>query len=83
MFGNYAFVRIAQTAVERLNVLRTPGIIGFVGSEGHGTPIPHEQIESLQRAIREKLPCTEHPFISVGQRVPRFAAAHSTGSKES
>jgi transcription antitermination factor NusG len=69
MFGNYAFVRIAQTAAERLNVLRTPGILAFVGSEGHGTPIPDEQIESLQKAIREKLPCTEHPFISVGQRV--------------
>lgn len=69
MFGNYAFVRIAQTTVERLHVLRTPGILGFVGSEGHGTPIPHEQIDSLQKAIREKLPCTEHPFISVGQRV--------------
>ena len=69
MFGSYAFVRIAQTAVERLNVLRTPGILAFVGSGGHGTPIPDEQIESLQKAIREKIPCTEHPFVSVGQRV--------------
>lgn len=69
MFGSYAFVRIAQTTVERLNVLRTPGILAFVGSEGHGTPIPDEQIESLQKAIKGKIPCTEHPFISVGQRV--------------
>jgi transcription antitermination factor NusG len=69
MFGRYAFVRIAQTTVERLNVLRTPGILGFVGNEGHGTPIPDKQIESLQKAIKEKLPCTEHPFITAGQRV--------------
>lgn len=69
MFGCYAFVRIAQTAAERLTVLQTPGTLAFVGNEGHGTPIPDEQIESLQTAIREKIPCAEYPFISAGQRV--------------
>ena len=69
MFNCYAFVRIAQTTTERLKVLRTPGVLGFVGSERQGTPIPDEQIESLQTAIREKIPCAAHPFISIGQRV--------------
>ena len=69
MFSCYAFVRIAQTTEERLKVLRTPGVLGFVGSERQGTPIPDEQIENLQTAIREKIPCALHPFISVGQRV--------------
>ena len=69
MFSCYAFVRIAQTIEERLKVLRTPGVLGFVGSERQGTPIPDEQIENLQTAIREKIPCAVHPFISAGQRV--------------
>lgn len=69
MFGCYAFVRIAQTAAERLKVLQTPGTLAFVGSEGHGTPIPDEQIESLRTALRGKIPCAEYPFISTGQRV--------------
>jgi transcription antitermination factor NusG len=69
MFSCYAFVRIAQTITERLKVLRTPGVLAFVGSERQGTPIPDEQIESLQTAIREKIPCAAHPFISIGQRV--------------
>ena len=69
MFGCYAFVRIAQTTEERLKVLRTPGVLGFVGSERQGTPIPDQQIESLQTAIRSKNPCAVHPFISIGQRV--------------
>jgi transcriptional antiterminator NusG len=69
MFSCYAFVRIAQTTPERLKVLRTPGVLGFVGSERQGTPIPDEQIESLQTALREKIPCAAHPYISVGQRV--------------
>ena len=44
-------------------------MLGFVGSEREGTPIPREQIENLQMALREKIPCAVHPFIRVGQRV--------------
>ena len=69
MFSCYAFVRIAQTTEERLKVLRTPGVLGFVGSERQGTPIPDEQIESLQTTISENIPCFPHPFISAGKRV--------------
>ena len=69
MFSCYAFVRIVQTAEERLRVLRTPGVLGFVGNERQGSPIPDEQIESLRKAINEKIPCLPHPFINFGQRV--------------
>jgi len=69
MFSCYAFVRIAQSTEERLKVLRTPGVLGFVGSERWGASIPNEEIENLQRAIRQKLPCVVHPFIGAGQRV--------------
>ena len=69
MFSCYAFVRMVQTVEERLKVLRTPGVLGFVGSERQGTSIPDEQIESLRKAISEKVPCLPHPFISVGKRV--------------
>jgi len=69
MFSCYAFVRIAQTTEERLRVLRTPGVLGFVGSERVGTPIPEEQIENLRTAIREKIPCALYPYIRTGQRV--------------
>jgi transcription antitermination factor NusG len=69
MFSCYAFVRIIQIVEERLKILRTPGVLGFVGSERQGTPIPDEQIENLQTAIRGKIPCAVHPFIRMGQRV--------------
>jgi transcription antitermination factor NusG len=42
MFSCYAFVRMVQIVEERLKVLRTPGVLGFVGSERRGTPIPDE-----------------------------------------
>ena len=69
MFSCYAFVRMVQTIEERLKVLRTPGVLGFVGCERQGTPIPDEQIENLKKAVSEKVPCLPHPFISVGKRV--------------
>jgi len=69
MFSCYAFVRIAQSTEERLKVLQTPSVLGFVGSERHGTPIPDEEIESLMTTINEKIPCFPHAFISAGSRV--------------
>jgi len=69
MFSCYAFVRMVQTTEERLKVLRTPGVLGFVGSERQGTQIPDEQIDSLRKAISEKVPCLPYPFISAGKRV--------------
>ena len=69
MFSCYTFVRIAQTAEERLKVLRTPGVIGFVGNERQGTPIPDEQIESLRTTVHHKIACSPHPFLNAGQRV--------------
>jgi transcriptional antiterminator NusG len=69
MFSCYAFVRMVQTVEERLKVLRTPGVLSFVGCERQGTPIPDEQIESLRTAISENIPCFPHPFIRAGKRV--------------
>ena len=69
LFSCYAFVRMAQTVEARLKVLHTPGVLGFVGSERQGTPIPDEQIEGLRTAIRENIPCFPYPFIRAGRRV--------------
>jgi transcription antitermination factor NusG len=69
MFSCYAFVRIAQTTEERLKILRTPGVLGFVGNERQGTPIPDEQVESLRTALNENVPCFPHAFIRAGRRV--------------
>lgn len=69
MFSCYAFVHMAQTVEERLKVLRTPGVLGLVGCERQGTPIPREQIESLQTAIRGNVPIFPHAFINAGRRV--------------
>ena len=69
LFDCYTFVRIAQKPEERLKVLRTSGVLGFVGCERQGTPIPDEQIESLQTAMGEKIPFYPHAFLNAGRRL--------------
>jgi transcription antitermination factor NusG len=76
LFGCYAFVRIVHNSDERLKVLRTPGVLCFVGNERQGTPIPNEQIEYLQTAIRRNIPLAVHPFLEIGKRVRIRAGSH-------
>jgi transcription antitermination factor NusG len=69
LFGCYLFVRIPRFWETRLRVLKTPGVLGFVGSEGQGTAIPDEEVESIRVILREKVPYGLHPFVRAGMRV--------------
>jgi transcription termination/antitermination protein NusG len=69
LFSNYAFVRISEDRTARVTVLRTNGVRGFVGARGIGVPIPNEQIDAVQTILKEKVPFTLYPFLSIGQKV--------------
>jgi transcription antitermination factor NusG len=69
LFSQYVFVRMIEDAELRTRVLRTSGVVRFVGALGRGTPIPDEQIESLQTITDHRIPCVPHEFPKVGDRV--------------
>jgi len=69
LFAGYAFVRIAPSPEERVRVLRTQGVVEFVGAQGQGIAIPEEQIEAVRAIVAGNLPFTQHVFLKVGQRV--------------
>ena len=69
LFPNYVFVRIGASLSERTVVLRTNGVRSFVGMRGTGTSVPDEEIEAIQRILAKKVPFTNYPFLSVGQKV--------------
>jgi len=69
LFNCYVFVQIAPRNEERIRVLRTDGVISFVGMRGQGTPIPVEQIEAVRAVVAHGLSCGSHPFLKTGQRV--------------
>lgn len=69
LFPGYVFVRIPAEDTTRVTVLRTNGVAGFVGIQGHGIPIPDGEIESIQVLLSSKVPFEPYPFLRVGQRV--------------
>jgi transcription antitermination factor NusG len=69
LFPGYAFVRMLYTPEQRLQVLRTEGVVNFVGTGGHGVAIPEKQIDDIQTILASKIPCESYPFLKIGQRV--------------
>jgi transcription antitermination factor NusG len=69
LFTCYAFVQMTPQPEERLQVLRTPGVLSMVGTRGQGTPIPDQEIENVRMVVREKISFGIHPFLAVGKRV--------------
>jgi transcription antitermination factor NusG len=69
LFPNYLFVRITVSQNERALVLRTNGVLSFVGTRGVGSYIPDEEIEAVQRVLASRAPFTHYPFLNVGQKV--------------
>jgi transcription antitermination factor NusG len=69
LFPGYAFVKLVYGPDERLRVLRTEGVVNFVGSAGQGIAIPDKQIEHVQALLASKVPFENYPFLKAGQRV--------------
>jgi transcriptional antiterminator NusG len=69
LFTNYTFVRIGGERNPRVSILRTNGVVGFVGMQGRPVPIPDEQINAVQTILRERIPFSLHPYLNVGRKV--------------
>lgn len=69
LFACYLFVRTAPTHSIRVSVLRTRGVVGFVGNAGGGTTLPEQQIQAVRAVIGSGAYCSPHPFLTIGQRV--------------
>jgi transcription antitermination factor NusG len=69
LFPGYVFVRTSPSPESRISVLRTPGVAGFVGSQGRGTPIPDTQIDAIRIILDRNVPFETYPFLEINQRV--------------
>lgn len=69
LFSGYTFVRVVLSSQDRLRVLQTHGVAGFVGINCCGTAIPENQIEDIRTLLSSDVPFEEQPFLRVGQRV--------------
>jgi transcription antitermination factor NusG len=69
LFPGYVFVQTDGSAEKQVSVLRSTGVVGFVGNNGRGTPIPNEQIESVRSIVEHGVEFTLYPYLHVNQRV--------------
>jgi transcription antitermination factor NusG len=69
LFSGYAFLRMVPSSDERVRILRTQGVVSFVGVQGCGTPIPDHQIEGIKTLLASRIPYEERTFLQIGQRV--------------
>jgi len=69
LFSGYSFARLVLCSSDRLRVLQTHGVAGFVGVRGLGIPVPEGQIDGLKTLLANQIPITDHPFLEVGQRI--------------
>ncbi len=69
VFAGYSFVRMVFSSAERLRVLQTHGVVGFVGMKNIGLPIPDSQMQDIRTLLASDVPFEERAFLRVGQRV--------------
>jgi transcription antitermination factor NusG len=69
LFSGYTFAHLELSAGLRMELLHTEGVIGLISVRGVATPIPAKQIDDLRRLLSQKVPCSLHAFLKVGQRV--------------
>jgi len=69
VFSGYLFVRINPLRDSRLQVLKSPGIAGFVGNQNGPLPIPDQEIEDIRTVLAAKVAYTLNPSLNKGDRV--------------
>lgn len=70
LFSGYLFVRmnIAEDS-RRLQVLKTSGVVGFVGNNTGPVAIPAQQIENVRKVLDCGIECTVGPPLKQGDRI--------------
>lgn len=69
LFSGYLFVRTNLSRDSKLWVLKTPGVVGFVGNSSGPLPIPDEQIENIRTLLNSGLDYSVCPILQEGDKV--------------
>jgi transcription antitermination factor NusG len=69
LFPGYVFVQIPNSADAQLRVLKTSGVVQFVGNRQGAVPIQDKEIDDVRAVLEQKISCSPYPFLQLGQRV--------------
>jgi transcription antitermination factor NusG len=69
LFPGYVFVHIPSAREAQVAVLRTTGVVRFVGNHRGASPIPEKEIDDVRAVLSHSMNCSPYPFLKIGQRV--------------
>jgi len=69
LFPGYVFVQIPNSAEARLHVLKTSGVVQFVGNRQGAVSIQDKEINDVMAVLDQRVSCSPYPFLQLGQRV--------------
>ena len=67
LFPGYLFVKVLLH--DRIDVLKTFGVVYIVGNNSGPLPVPEDSIISIQSILDRGLKVDPHPYLKVGSRV--------------
>lgn len=67
LFPGYLFVHMDLQ--NRLRVLHIPGVVRFVGFDGHAVPVSEEDLSRIREFFNQGFRAEPHPFLKAGRRV--------------
>jgi transcription antitermination factor NusG len=69
LFPGYVFVQIPISPDAQLRVLKTNGVVQFVGNRKGAVPIQDKEIDDVRAVLEQRVSCSPYPFLQLGQRV--------------
>ena len=69
LFPGYVFVQIPNSPEAQLRVLKTSGVVQFVGNRQGAVPIQDKEINDVRAVLEQRVSCSPYPFLQLGQRV--------------
>lgn len=69
LFPGYLFVKVYLDNDIWLRVLKTPGVVYILRNGGKCTPIPENQITSIQTLLQNDVLISPYPYLKIGQKV--------------
>ena len=82
LFPGYLFTRFRADHGDRLEILKTPGVVRILSLGASPQPVPDGEIESIRRLLASGATYASHPFLKEGSwvRVRRGALAGVEGT---
>jgi transcription antitermination factor NusG len=69
LFTGYLFVCMNPLKESKLNVLKVPGVVAFVGNQTGPLPIPDKEIEDIKTVLSAQTCFSVSPSLKEGDRV--------------